>query len=315
MPGGRLVSCSMIAVVVALLAATVDAQFPKLRVPKAPSVPGIKAPSAPAATETSQKSFECSQITEDLVERLLKGDEAARKAYEAAQKAYDAEMAKAKAKRAEADAIEAKRAQGTMGALMQNAECKDAFKEKDPRAREIARLEDQVAAADEAGDEKKSDALHKKLGALTEPLELDADRACGGKGSAALHDCMEQKKVALAKQGITGPMLTVQAQGECMSDPSTSGIAGMTGESDEEKTLRAEADATERQAKEAKQQADRDASKTESDESGVNDRDRAIFVECCVGVENKDPVWLAKTPAEARAVLQKHEGQLERICK
>src|SRR3954468_11524903 len=161
----RLLAGSIVPIVVVLLGVTADAQFPKIRIPKTPAIPGVNRPSppAPAATQSSQKSFECSDITDELVENMLKGREAASKAYEAAQKAYDAEMARAKAKRAEADALQSNRGQQMMNVMMQNSECKDAFKKKDPRASEIARLEDQVAAADSAGDGTKSDAVRKKL--------------------------------------------------------------------------------------------------------------------------------------------------------
>jgi hypothetical protein len=307
-------SAAAVAALVALIGVTVDAQF-KVRLPKSPSVPGVNSPApAPAANKTAGKSFECSQITDELVDNLLEAWENANKATQAAQKAYEAEMAKAAAKKAEADAIQSKRGQQSINVMMQNAECKDAFKEKDPRSKDIARLEEQVAAADEAGDEKKSDALHKKLSALSDPLELDADRACGGKGSAALHDCMAAKKAALAKQGIAEPMLTIQAQGECMSDPATSGMAGMTGETDEEKRLRAEAADIEKQAREKKAKADEEASGKASEEAGMSNRERAIFLECCIGVRNNDPVWLAKTPPAARAALAK-PGVQEKLCK
>jgi hypothetical protein len=99
-----------------------------------------------------------------------------------------------------------------------------------------------------------------------------------------------------------------------MSDPSTSGFAGATGESEEEKKLRDEASEIERQAKQQKEEADSQARKNESEESGVDDKDRAIFLECCIGVRNNDPVWLAKTPETARAALRK-PGVQEKVCK
>jgi hypothetical protein len=313
MPRGPLVAGSLVAVVVAFLAVTLDAQFPKLRVPKTPHVPGVNTPSTPA-TQTSNKSFECSQITDELVDQMLKGWEAGQAARDAADKAYETDMAKANAKKAQADALQSKRGQSAVNAIVQVGECKDAFKEKDPRSREIARLEDQVAAADAAGDEKKSEALRKRLDPLSEALDLDADRACGGKGSSALHDCMDRKKAALARQGIAEPMLTIQAQGECMSDPATSGAPGMTAESDEEKRLRAEAHDLEKQARENKQNAYDQANKKGNEETGMSDHDKAIFLECCIGVRNSDPVWLAKTPAASRAALQK-PGVQEKLCK
>src|SRR5262245_58082804 len=214
-----LVSVAAAAAFVAAIGVTADAQLGGiLKKPK----PGVAKPAA-----TQDNGLSCSGVTDETIDKYLK----ARKAW---QDVYDRDMAQANARQAEADAMAKKRAQGTFGTLMATAECTDKFKEKDPRSREIARLEQLVADAEDKGDEAKADALRKKLDPLSDALNVDADRACGGKGAAALHDCLAKKKVDLAKTGLTEPMLTIQAQGECMSDPATSGIAGATAASAEE---------------------------------------------------------------------------------
>jgi len=294
MPRRRLVCGSIVALVVALLAVTVDAQFPKVRVPKAPSVPGVGS-SSPVAASAPAKA-ETVTITDDMVQRYLK-------AFKVQKEVLAKEMVEANALKAKADALAQKRAEHMVGAMMQAAECKDVFKEKDPRAKEIARLEDQVGQADTAGDEKKSDALRKKLDPLNEALELDADRACGGKGSAALHDCMEKQKQVLAKQGIGEPMLTIQAQGECMSHAETSGAAGATEASAEEQ-------AASKAASERMQQARENAEKAGRDAAGLEPRLFAIIDHCVWRRLRGDPC-----DTDPNMVIDKYKAELEKELK
>jgi hypothetical protein len=294
MPRRRLVCGSIVALVMALLTASVDAQFPKIRVPKAPSVPGVGSPPAPASVQATK--LETVTITDDMIQRYLK-------AFRVQKEVLAREMVEANALQAKADALAKKRAEHTVGEIMKNAACKDAFTEKDARAKEIARLEDLVAQADTAGDEKKSDALRAKLDPLNEALELDADRACGGKGSAALHDCMDKQKQVLAKQGVTEPMLTIQAQGECMSHPETSGAAGATDASAEEQ-------AASKAASERMQQARENAEKAGRDAAGLEPRLFAMIDHCVWRRLRGDPC-----DADPNMVIDKYKAELEKELK
>jgi hypothetical protein len=301
---GRRVSLLLAVLAAILVGVSADAQIGSLlkkRLPKPPSAPGATTPVPPTSASTpASGSLDCSQITDDLIDKFLKA-QVVRK------KVYDEEMAKANAKKAEADALTKRRAESMVDTTMKTEECKDAFKEKDPRSKEIARLEDQVAAADTAGDEAKSEALRKKLDPLNDALNIDADRACGGKGAAALHDCMEKKKATLAKQGVTEPMLSIQAQGECMQDPSTSGFAGATAASAEE-------DAASSMAADIMANADAKANQAEK-EAGLDDKQRGLFIECVVGVLNDDPAVLAATPAGSKAAIQKRASELRKAAR
>ena len=289
---------------------TVNAQFPKIpKVPKA-SLPGAKTPD-PAPPTPATRGFSCSQVNEDLINKFLKAQEAKKKAYDEEMAKSEAVMAKARAKQAEADALAKKRAANTMNTMMANANCKDAFKDKDPRSKEIARLEALVADAEEKNDQAKADQIRKRLDPLTEALEIDADRACGGKGSAALHDCKEKKKAALAKQGITEPMLTIQAQGECMQDPSTSGIAGMTAASPEEEAALAEQNAAAAMANQARADAESKGQQAERDALGLDERDHGLFLECIMNVFREDPGQPAPESNE-RTVILKHKDALRK---
>jgi hypothetical protein len=306
----RLAVLPLIVAGVLAVIGTVNAQFPKIpKVPKAP-VPGAKT-ADPAPPTPATRGFVCSHVNEDLINRFLKAQEAKKKAYDEEMAKSDAVMAKARAKQAEADALAKKRAASTMNTMMANAECKDAFKEKDPRSKEIARLEALVADADEKNDQAKSDQVRKRLDPLNEALEIDADRACGGKGSAALHDCMAQKKATLAKQGITEPMLTIQAQGECMQDPSTSGIAGMTAASPEEEALLAEQKAAAAMADQARADAESKGQQAERDALGMDERDHGLFLECIMNVLREDPSEPAPESNE-RTVIRKHKEALRK---
>ena len=289
---------------------TVNAQFPKIpKVPKA-SLPGAKT-ADPAPPTPATRGFSCSQVNEDLINKFLKAQDAKKKAYDEEMAKSEAVMAKARAKQAEADALAKKRAANTMNTMMANANCKDAFKDKDPRSKEIARLEALVADAEEKNDQAKADQIRKRLDPLTEALEIDADRACGGKGSAALHDCKEKKKAALAKQGITEPMLTIQAQGECMQDPSTSGIAGMTAASPEEEAALAEQNAAAAMANQARADAESKGQQAERDALGLDERDHGLFLECIMNVFREDPGQPAPESNE-RTVILKHKDALRK---
>ena len=308
MPIRRLASAAVVALV-ALAGATGSAQFRLPRKISKPSLPGVK-----TETPASQKGPDCSNIDDALVDKVLKADAIRQKVYDDEVAKARAKQAQAKTKTAQADQLRAQRAQGTVGAMMENAECKDKFKEKDPRTKEIQRLEDQIAAADEKGDEKTSDALKKKADPLSEALEIAADRACGGKGSAALHDCMERKTAELSKQGLAGPMLQIQAQGACMSDPSTSGVAGATGPSAEEEALDAEAKKLEDEARDIMNGADEKAGKAQGDADGLDSHHRAIFIECVIGVLNDDPRIMSETSDQNRAAIRKREGELQKVA-
>jgi hypothetical protein len=233
----RLASASLAAALVAALGLTADAQFGNPLKKLKP--PSLPGRSAPATPAPPQPGYE--PITEEEIAKFLK-------AMQIQRDVLAKEMAHA-----------------------------NALKAKAARSREIARLEDQVAAADERGEEARSDALRQKLDPLSNALDIDADRACGGKGSSALHDCMAAKKKTLASQGITEPMLTIQAQGECMGDPATSGFPGATGAPEEEAEERAASAA----AAEAFSMANLNAEKAGREASGL-DQMRFARIDHCV---------------------------------
>lgn len=308
MPIRRLASAALVAAFVAFVGATATAQF---RLPKGlkPSVPGVK-----AAAPSSPKGPDCTKVDDASVDRFLKGYDAWKKAHDAEVAAANAKTAQAKAKTAQADVLRQKHAQVTVGNMMENADCKDRAKEKDPRMREARRLEDLLAAANDRGDEAKATEISKKLDPLNEAIDIDADRACGGKGSAALHDCIERKTAELSKQGLAGPMLQIQAQGACISDPSTNGVAGMTGPSAEEQALDAEAKKLNDEAREILDGANDKAGRAQQDVDGQNDHQRAVFMECVVGVLKHQPEIESQTNDQNRAAINKRAGELQKIA-
>jgi len=304
----RLASASLVAVLVALVGATASAQFGNI-LKKAPKPP------TPGATPTAaaSKTLECSQIDDNLVNKAVEGSQNAKKASDAELAKANAKKAEATAKKAQADGLRQKSAQLTVSNMMENGECKDKAKEKDPRMKEARRLEDLLAAANDRGDEAKAAEISKKLDPLNEAIDLDADRACGGKGSAALHDCMERKTAELSKQGLAGPMLQIQAQGACMSDPSTNGIAGMAGPTAEEQALDAEYERLMAEYQEIMRALNEKADKARRDAMGLDDREYARFSECVVGVLRKDPDVLSVTSQAGQDAIRRHAAQLRDI--
>jgi hypothetical protein len=196
--------------------------------------------------------------------------------------------------------------------MMATTDCKDKAKEKDPRMKEARRLEDLVAAANERGDEAKAAELSKKLDPLNEAIEIDADRACGGKTSAALHDCLERKTAELSKQGLAGPMLQVQAQGECMSDPRRTEPACRDALA--RKQLDADAKTLNDEARAILDAGNEKAGKAQGDVERLNEHQRAVVLECVVGVLNHDPVIMSQTTEQNRAAINKRAGELQKIA-
>lgn len=295
----RLVYASIVAGLLALLGVTADAQFGNpLKKLKPPSLPGRSAPATPARPQPGYEP-----ITEEEIAKFLKAMQVQRDVLAKEMAHANALKAKAGAAKAKLDAAHARQAQQMLGTMMATEECKDRFKAKDPRSKEIARLEDQVAAADERGEEAKSDALRQKLDPLSSALDIDADRACGGKGSSALHDCMAAKKKTLASQGITEPMLTIQAQGECMQDPATSGFAGATGAPPEEAEERAASDA----AAQAFSMARLNAEKAGREASGLDQMRFARIDHCVRGRVDGGP----GCDEQSNIVIDRYRNQLK----
>jgi hypothetical protein len=271
----RLASVAALTAVIALLGVTADAQFGNpLKKIKPPSLPGSSSPATPVPPRPGDEP-----ISEEEIAKFIKAMNVQRDVLAKEMGSVKALEANAAAAKARLDAANTRRAEQMVGTMMETEDCKDRFKEKDARSKEIARLEEEVAAADSRGDEAKSEALNQKRDPLNRALDVDADRACGGKGSAALHDCMAAKKKTLATQGITEPMLTVQAQTECMQDPATAGYAGATGSPPEEAEEKAASDAAAQAFSTAKLNAD----KAGRDASGLSEARFAKLDHCIRG--------------------------------
>jgi hypothetical protein len=283
----------VIAGLFAIFVVTADAQFGNiLKKVKPPT----GAPAAPA------RPLYCAGISDEDISKYLKSKEVQKKVIEQEIAEENARKAQADALKQKADALAQKRAQTMVNTMMATEECKDRFKEKDPRSKKIAELEDLIAAANDRGDEAKADQIQKQLSPLSQSLEIDADRACGGRGAAALHDCMASKKAALAKQGATEPMLTIQAQGECMQDPSTSGMAGATAASAEEQ-------AANDKAAELLRRADSNADQAAAEASGLKGNEFSKLDHCIRGVIAGDPA--TPTTPESKAAINSRAAELK----
>src|SRR6476620_11269164 len=168
----RLAVLPLIGAGILAVIATLHAQFPKVHVPKPPSVPGAKTvtPAEPAP-QPVKRAF-CSGITNEQIDQFIK-------AQQVRAQALQSELAKANAKKAVADAMDKKLASENLEAMTKTGECTDAFKEKDPRSKEILRLDTLAEAATNGNDEAKAEQYQKKSSRLSNALEVDADRACG----------------------------------------------------------------------------------------------------------------------------------------
>ncbi len=56
------------------------------------------------------------------------------------------------------------------------------------------------------------------------------------------------------------------------------------------------------------------AGKAQGDVDGLNEHQRAVFLECVVGVRNHDPVIMSQTTEQNRAAINKRAGELQKIA-
>ena len=302
MPIRRLTSAALVAALIAIVGfvASAHTQLPGAGA-KIPTL-GKKAATAAKPSAPPKMITHCESMDGSLIDKFIK-------AQEIRDKVYSDEVAKANANKAKADALAKTRGTQMVNTMMDTGQCIDAAKEKDPRMKEARRLEDLVAAANDSGDEAKAEELRKKLDPLNEAIDIAADRACGGKGISAFHDCLDRKTAELKKQGLAGPMLQIQAQSECMSNPTTSGMAGATEPSAEEQ-------AAQNAYNDGMAHANEKADKAYKDAIGEDDeRKKALFVDCCSGVRHSDPVILSNSSAEFQQAVLARGSALDKVCK
>jgi len=313
---------------------TVNAQFPKLpKVPKGP-LPGVNTPSTP---EPPQKLY-CSGITNEQIDQYIK-------ARQVQGQVLQSELAKANAKKADADALDKKRdaenqklAAENAQYMMKNIDCRDAAKEKDPRAKEQSRLEALAEEATNANDEARAELLQKRAARVSEAIEVDADKACGGRGYSLLVACRDQKMAAddrsqevarlrkleaeAGKKGdrakeleygkkadeIEAPMMAM-SQMTCMAEHPEYNMMGA--QAPREQT--AEEQATHKAAQDAFGNAHANADKAGADAAKLTDAEYNKLDHCIRSVLNDVPA----TPIDAatKAVIQKRAGDLTPFIK
>jgi hypothetical protein len=155
------------------------------------SVAGVAAAPATESSRLLTRAY-CDNITQDEINRLLKALEAENAARQKAVAAANAKKKDAAAQKAAADADTRRAATVMVNDMAKTGECKDGFVEKDPRSKEIQRLYDLASAASEKGSEKLSEQYSEKASKIQEALDIDADRACGGKGASFLDTCRKE---------------------------------------------------------------------------------------------------------------------------
>lgn len=324
----------MVACVLAV--STLHAQFPKIpKIPKGP-IPGVNTPSPPAPPQ--QAKLYCTGITDEQIDQYIK-------ARQVQGQVLQSEMAKANAKKAEADALDKNRdaenrklAADNAEYLMKHADCLDAAKEKDPRAKEQSRLEALAEEATNANDEARADLLQKRAARVSEAIEVDADKACGGRGVSLLVACRDKKMAAddrvqevarlrkleaeAGKKGdrakeleygrkadeIEGPMMAM-SQITCMGEHPEYNMMGAQAPREET----AEEQATHKAAKDAFSNAHANADKAGQDAAKLDSSEYNKLDHCIRSVLNDAPA----TPIDAptKAVIQKRAGDLKPFIK
>jgi hypothetical protein len=298
-------------------------------VPKGP-LPGVKSP----VPEQNQTKLYCMGITNEQIDQYIK-------ARQVQGQVLQSEMANANAKKAEADALDKKRdaenqklAAENGQYMMKNIECRDAAKEKDPRAKEQSRLEALAEEATNANDEARADLLQKRAARVSEAIEVDADKACGGRGYSRLVDCRDKKMAAddrsqevarlrkleaeAGKKGdrakeleyakkadeIEGPMMAM-SQMTCMAEHPEYNMMGA--QAPREQT--AEEQGTHQAAQNAFSNAHANADKAGQDAAKLDSGEYTKLDHCIRGVIMGDPA----TPIDAatKEVIQKRSRELK----
>jgi len=155
------------------------------------SLAGVTA--APAAESSRLLTrVSCDNLTPDEINRLLKGLEAEKAARKDAVAAANAKQKEADAQKAAANADAQRAATVMVNDMARTGECKDAFMEKDARSKEVQRLYDLATAASEKGNEKLSEQYSEKANKIQQALDIDADKACGGKGASFMDTCLKE---------------------------------------------------------------------------------------------------------------------------
>lgn len=329
----RLALLPLIVAGILAVIATVNAQFPKMHVPKMPSVPGVKTEAPPP-----QQRLYCSGITSDQIDQYIK-------ARQVQGQTLASEMARANALKAKADALDknqdaANRKLATENAnyLMKKGECQDAFKDKDPRSKERSHLEALAEEATNANDEARAELLQKRASRIGEALEIDSDKACGGGGASKLFACRDRKMAAdnrsaevaslrkleadAIKKGdkakeleygqkadqLEGQILSM-AQMTCMAEDPSSVVNGAQAGQGET----AEQQAAHQAAQEAFRNAGMNADKAGQDAGKLDSNEYNKLDHCIRGVIKGDPT----TPIDdaSKAVIQQRAGDLKPFVK
>ncbi len=240
----------------------------------------------------------CDNITADQIDRLLKGLKAENAARAGAVAEANAKKADADAQKTAADAAGREAATVMVGDMAKTGECKDNFSEKDKRSKEIQRLYDLASAASDSGDDKKSEAYSEQASTLEQALEIDADRACGGKGASFLADCradLARKNPSLSESEIAMQCVVKMTERQV-------GAEGMAAHAAGNAASQADSEA-QRMMSEAKQSG----SKEGAEAAGVTERDYGRLKDCVIDRLNRK----APMPDESAAAIDKRASELK----
>jgi type IV secretory pathway VirB10-like protein len=121
---------------------------------------------------------------------------------------------------------------------------------------------------------------------------------------------------ALVDKFLKGQEARKKVQDEEAAKGKGSETSGEQGEAQkaEADALRSAADAANVPFGHGKSGADKKADKAEQDITGLDDYQRGVFVECCIGVLRQDAGVVSQTPAKSRDALTKRADELKVAC-
>ena len=180
-----------------VLGATTHAQIGGLIKKKLPKLVAPAEPQ-PVAKAAPPPKY-CGSITDDQLDRLLKAAQAERAVLEK-------QLAVRKVQTAAAEAGKRRAEQFTPEGMARSADCREAAIAKDPRTKERERLSALADAAIRKSDAPSYRKYSAEADALSEQIEADADKSCGGGLKAMMAPSAEEaeaNRAAVAAMNAT----------------------------------------------------------------------------------------------------------------
>jgi hypothetical protein len=286
----RTLTAALVLMLVAMAGGPAGAQFGNPLKKVLPPSP------APAPAQPVRKPF-CHSITEETLDRFMKGLEKRRQQHAALKEA------EARA-RADADAAAKQQGDALMAAMDVHSKCKDQAQEKHPKYQEQIRANNQANAAYDRGDQAAGDRFNALATELADLIDKDVEKACEhvrpnmfGTGPVAEEAARDHQKMIEYGQ-------CVEAAQKNGKDPRQDCTMPIGGQGPATRAAQAQQNAANR----AMQDARSDVDKKAAEAAGMDENEFGRINECVAG-RLDNPTATPTTP-ETNAAIDARAPQL-----